>query len=157
MSYLNHAPEDHTMTNPRMSVLQLLDKTEAGADPEFLRDGLKLLVPAHSRLRRRTGLPRPPGVHRRRDRKADGTDELWRHARLPAPEPDLPDRVGGENGSAAPQPQGLGPDRRARPRGSFRQGERRPRPRLAVLGEVHAWHQGVDGQELHRQPLRGSA
>jgi putative transposase len=27
-----------------MSLLQLLDKAEAGADPEFLRDGLKLLV-----------------------------------------------------------------------------------------------------------------
>jgi hypothetical protein len=27
-----------------MSLLQLLDKAEAGADPEFLRDGLRLLV-----------------------------------------------------------------------------------------------------------------
>ena len=32
------------MANPRMSLLQLLDKAEAGADPEFLRDGLRLLV-----------------------------------------------------------------------------------------------------------------
>ena len=32
------------MTDPRMSLLQLLDKAEAGADPEFLRDGLRLLV-----------------------------------------------------------------------------------------------------------------
>jgi putative transposase len=32
------------MTNPRMSLLHLLDKAEAGADPEFLRDGLRLLV-----------------------------------------------------------------------------------------------------------------
>ena len=32
------------MANPRMSLLQLLDKAEAGADPEFLRDGLRLLA-----------------------------------------------------------------------------------------------------------------
>jgi hypothetical protein len=32
------------MANPRMSLLQLLDKAEAGADREFLRDGLRLLV-----------------------------------------------------------------------------------------------------------------
>jgi putative transposase len=32
------------MANPRMSLLQLLDKAEAGADPEFLRDGLGLLA-----------------------------------------------------------------------------------------------------------------
>jgi transposase-like protein len=32
------------MTKPRMSLLQLLDKAEGGADREFLRDGLTLLV-----------------------------------------------------------------------------------------------------------------
>jgi putative transposase len=44
MKVLKPLPEDHTMTNPRMSLLQLLDKAEAGADPEFLRDGLRLLA-----------------------------------------------------------------------------------------------------------------
>ena len=32
-----------TMANPRMTLLDLLNKAEQGADPEFLRDGLKLL------------------------------------------------------------------------------------------------------------------
>src|SRR2546429_9896324 len=32
------------MTNPRMSLLQLLDKADAGADPEFLRNGVRLLA-----------------------------------------------------------------------------------------------------------------
>jgi putative transposase len=44
MKVLKPLPEDHTMTNSRMSLLQLLDKAEAGADPEFLRDGLRLLA-----------------------------------------------------------------------------------------------------------------
>jgi len=32
------------MANPRMTLLDLLNKSEQGADPEFLRDGLKLLA-----------------------------------------------------------------------------------------------------------------
>jgi putative transposase len=32
------------MANPRMSLLQLLDKADAGADPEFLRNGVRLLA-----------------------------------------------------------------------------------------------------------------
>ncbi len=32
------------MANPRMSLLQLLDKADQGADPEFLRDGIRLLA-----------------------------------------------------------------------------------------------------------------
>lgn len=32
------------MANPRMTLLDLLSKSEQGADPEFLRDGLKLLA-----------------------------------------------------------------------------------------------------------------
>jgi hypothetical protein len=32
------------MANPRMTSLDLLNKSEQGADPEFLRDGLKLLA-----------------------------------------------------------------------------------------------------------------
>jgi len=39
----------------------------------------------------------------------------------------------------------------------FVQGERRPLGRLALLRKVHARHQGADGEELHRQPWRGSA
>jgi putative transposase len=31
------------MANPRMTLLDLLNKAEQGADPDFLRDGLKLL------------------------------------------------------------------------------------------------------------------
>jgi transposase-like protein len=32
------------MANPKMTLLDLLNKSEPGADPEFLRDGLKLLA-----------------------------------------------------------------------------------------------------------------
>src|SRR5215469_7242637 len=32
------------MANPRMTLLDLLSKAEQGADPDFLRDGLKLLA-----------------------------------------------------------------------------------------------------------------
>jgi hypothetical protein len=32
------------MANPRMTLLDLLNKAERGADPDFLRDGLKLLA-----------------------------------------------------------------------------------------------------------------
>src|SRR2546423_13809846 len=32
------------MANPRMTLLDLLNKAEQGADPDFLRDGLKLLA-----------------------------------------------------------------------------------------------------------------
>jgi hypothetical protein len=32
------------MANPRMTLLDLLSKSEQGADPEFLRDGLQLLA-----------------------------------------------------------------------------------------------------------------
>jgi transposase-like protein len=32
------------MANPRMTLLDLLNKSEQGADPEFLRDGLRLLA-----------------------------------------------------------------------------------------------------------------
>src|SRR5262252_2435282 len=32
------------MANPRMTLLDMLNKSEQGADPEFLRDGLKLLA-----------------------------------------------------------------------------------------------------------------
>jgi putative transposase len=36
--------EDTTMANPRMRLLDLLNKSEQGADPEFLRDCLKPLA-----------------------------------------------------------------------------------------------------------------
>ena len=32
------------MANPRMTLLDLLNKAEQGADPDFLRDGFKLLA-----------------------------------------------------------------------------------------------------------------
>ena len=44
MKVLKPLPEDHTMTNPRMSLLQLLDKAEAGADPDFPSDPVADLV-----------------------------------------------------------------------------------------------------------------
>ena len=60
-----------------------------------------------------------------------------------------------EDRPALPQPQGLRHPRRDRPGDPLRQGELRPLSRLPLLREVHARHQGPDGQELHRQPLRG--
>ena len=37
------------MANPRMTLLDLLNKAEQGADPDFLRDGLKLLLEREAR------------------------------------------------------------------------------------------------------------
>ncbi len=69
--------------------------------------------------------------------------------------PSVPHPPGREDRPALPQPQGLGHPRRARRRDPLRQGRRRPVARLPLLREVHARHQGADGQELHRQPVRG--
>ena len=61
-----------------------------------------------------------------------------------------------EDRSALSQHQGLGHDRRSRSRDPSRQGRRGPVERLSVFREVHARHPRPDGEELHRQPLRGS-
>ena len=68
-----------------------------------------------------------------------------------------PRDAGREDRPALPQPQGLGDGGRTRCRNSFPQGRRGAVAGVALLGKVHARHQGADGEELHRQPFGGSA
>ena len=67
-------------------------------------------------------------------------------------EPVLPHDPRREDRPALPQHQGLGHGRRSRRRDPFRQGERGRLAGLALVRQVHARHQGADGEELRRQP-----
>jgi hypothetical protein len=60
-----------------------------------------------------------------------------------------PRAVGREDRPALPQPQGLGDGGRVGRRNPLPQGRRGAIARIALLGKVHARHQGADGEELH--------
>ena len=97
-------------------------------------------------------------VRRRRDRQTGRSRRVRRDARLPTHDrADLSNHPRRKDRSAVPQHQGLGDGRRSRPRSALRQGRSRRLEGLALIREVHARHQGVDGEELHRQPERGGA
>ena len=67
----------------------------------------------------------------------------------------LPHDPGRKDRSPLPQHQGLDDGRRPRRDDSFRQGERGRLERLSLVRQVHARHQGADGEELRRQLERG--
>ena len=87
--------------------------------------------------------------------KAAGRTGFGADDRVPQEASVLPHHPGREDRPAVPEPQGLCHHRRTRHRNPLRQGERRPLQGLPLPREVHARDQGPDGQELHRQPLRG--
>ncbi len=97
------------------------------------------------------------GICGRGNRQADRPHRLRRDGRLSEGASVDPRDAGREDRPALPQPQGLGDGRRAGRRNPLPQGRRGAVAGVALLGKVHARHQGADGEELHRQPVGGSA
>ena len=82
---------------------------------------------------------------------------LRRDGRIPQSASIRSGAAGGEDRPAIPKPEGLGDGRRTRCRDAFPEGRRGVVAGFAILGKVHARHQSANGEELHRQPVRGSA
>ena len=120
----------------------------------FLHPGA---VQAAARLRGAERLQDRRGVYRRRNRQEHRAHQFRRDGRISTQASRRAGGAGGEDRPALSQSQGLGDARRVGYRDPPRQGGHGALGRLALVGKVHARHQGADGQELHRQPLRGSA
>ncbi len=114
---------------------------------------LKLLKEYAAAQRLRGGA----GVCGRGDRQADRPRRFRRDGRLSEGASVRSRDAGREDRSALPQPQGLGDGRRAGRGNPLPEGRRGAVARVALLGKVHARHQGADGEELHRQSVGGSA
>ena len=114
---------------------------------------LKLLKEYAAAQRLRGGA----GIRGRGDRQADRPRRLRRDGRLSQGASVRSRDAGREDRPALPQPQGLGDGGRTGRGNALPEGRRGAVARVALLGKVHARHQGADGEELHRQSVRGSA
>ena len=114
-------------------------------------------IEAPQGIRGGAGLRGGAGICGRGNRQADRPRRLRRDGRLSQGASRRSRDAGREDRPALPQPQGLGDGGRTGRGDALPEGRRGAVARVALLGKVHARHQGADGEELHRQPVRGSA
>src|ERR1022692_3963981 len=107
-------------------------------------------------LRSTIGVSDRAGVKRCGDGQDHRATGICGHGPVLQAAPGVPRPAGGENRPSLPEFQGLSHHRPVGLGDPSGEGERDPHEGLSVVGEVHARHQGSDGQELHRQPEGGS-